>query len=380
MSLFGVVISRHYDDTAGTLTTRLKVLLAGNDEATARELTDSLTPSGWEIIQARDAVSATAAMLRSRPDAVVLFGDLPGGGAVLVLRRLRASVHTAMTPVIAISGRREGDAEALRAHGVDECMPFPADPHAVRVWIQNRLATPNVGVQAPATVIRDVDRTNALVRTGLLDSPAEESFDTLTQLASSLLGIPVSLVSLVDTDRQFFKSQVGLGEPWAAMRETPLTHSFCQWVVSSHDELFVADARTHQLLSHNQAIADLGVVAYGGVPLTSTSGEPLGSLCAIDTAPRVWSEANIALLRHLAQVAEACIAISENEAAKKQPALDAEQQGIARSLVLRALGAGVAQCTQLLQRGDLRLTPAEQLALLKLAERFGQHIVLVAGA
>lgn len=361
-------------------TTRVKVLVAGNEDATARALTDALAELGWEVLQARDAISATAAMHRGRPDAVVLFGHLPGGGAVLVLRRLRASVHTAMTPVIAVCSPREGEAEALRAHGVDECLPEPADPLALRAWIQNRIATPSVVTHAPAAIIGSPDRMDALTRTGVLDSPPEESFDALTRLASSLLGVPVALVSLVDADRQFFKSQIGLAEPWASMRETPLTHSFCQWVVSSHDYLVVSDARTHPVLSHNQAITDLGVVAYAGVPLTATNGEPIGSLCAVDTAPREWSDANLALLRQLAPIAEACIAASTASMATPQARPNDEVEAIKRSLVLRALGTGIERCTQLLQGGEPPLRDAERAALLHLVQGFGRHVVRVAGA
>lgn len=362
------------------MTARCTVLVAGNEDSTAKELTDAFTPWGWETIQARDAVSATAAMLRKRPDAVVLFGNLPGGGTALVLRRLRASVHTAMTPVIAISGRRAEDASELRAHGVDECLASPADPGAIRAWIQSRLVNPQLVMQAPAAIIREPSRIDALTATELLDSPPEESFDTMTRLATSLLRVPVALVSLVDNHRQFFKSQFGLGEPWATRRETPLTHSFCQWVVSGNEGLVVADARHHPVLASNLALSDLGVVAYAGVPITATNGEPIGSLCAIDTAPREWSSADIDLLRQLGQVAEASIAVSEAIAAERRTPPDAEQRAIKRSLVLRALGVGIERCTHLLQRADPQLTDAEHLGLVKLVEWFGRHIVRVAEA
>ena len=81
--------------------------------------------------------------------------------------------------------------------------------------------------------LRDERRLAALWRTGLLDTPPEQVFDRLTRLVRRLLGTPVALVSLVDADRQFFKSAVGLPEPWAARRETPLSHSFCQHVVAT---------------------------------------------------------------------------------------------------------------------------------------------------
>lgn len=362
------------------MTARLKVLVAGNEDGTAKELTDAFTPLGWEVIQARDAVSATAALLRSRPDAVVLFGNLPGGGAVLVLRRLRASVHTAMTPVFGVSGRRAEDADELRAHGIDECVAPPANPAAIRAWIQSRLLSPQVVMEAPAGIIREPNRLDALNHTGLLDSPPEESFDSLTGLTSSLLGVPVALVSLVDSHRQFFKSQVGLGDPWATQRETPLTHSFCQWVVAGHEELVIGDARTHPVLSNNRALADLGVIAYAGVPITATNGESIGSLCAIDNEPHEWSGADIDLLRGLGQVAEASIAVSEAIAAERRTSPDPETDVIARSLVLRALGIGIERCTHLMQRADPALTGAQQLTLVKLVGWFGRHIARMAGA
>ena len=78
------------------------------------------------------------------------------------------------------------------------------------------------------STLRDPARLSALRQTALLDTPAEEAFDRLTRLASKILRAPVSLVSLVDEDRQFFKSAIGLAEPWASLRQTPLSHSFCQ--------------------------------------------------------------------------------------------------------------------------------------------------------
>ena len=143
-------------------------------------------------------------------------------------------------------------------------------------------------------------RLEALRATSLLDSPPEEAFDRLTRLAGSILNTPVSLVSLVANNRQFFKSQFGLPEPWATRRETPLSHSFCQHVVTNGSPLIVADAREHPLLRQNLAIQDLQVVAYLGIPLTTPEGQILGSICAIDKKPRDWSEREVNILKELA--------------------------------------------------------------------------------
>jgi signal transduction histidine kinase len=154
-----------------------------------------------------------------------------------------------------------------------------------------------------ADALRDAARLRALRETGLLDTPSEEVFDRLTRLVCRLLGAPVALVSLVDSDRQFFKSMVGLPQPWALRRETPLSHSFCQHVVTSGAPLLVQDARLHPVLSRNRAVPELGVVAYLGMPLTTAEDQVLGSLCAIDTQRRDWTAADASALRDLAALA-----------------------------------------------------------------------------
>jgi hypothetical protein len=149
------------------------------------------------------------------------------------------------------------------------------------------------------TVTSDPARLEALSATALLDSPAEEAFDRLTQLAAKLLNTPVALISLVDSDRQFFKSSVGLAEPWRSARQTPLTHSFCRHTLISREPLVVEDARTHPLVRDNLAIRDLDAVAYAGVPLITAAGHALGTLCVIDHQPRSWTADQIETLETL---------------------------------------------------------------------------------
>lgn len=156
-------------------------------------------------------------------------------------------------------------------------------------------------IQTVAEVVADEQRLAKLRELNLLDTPTEPAFDRLTRLAGAITGSPVSLVSLVDADRQWFKSVFGtLPEPYHSRRETPLSHSFCQHVVSSGEVLAVEDAREHPVLMHNLAIPDLGVIGYLGVPLTTTEGVELGSFCVIDSKPRQWTQQEIAIIRELA--------------------------------------------------------------------------------
>ena len=144
------------------------------------------------------------------------------------------------------------------------------------------------------------DRLAALRRTALLDTPPEEAFDRLTRMAARLLGTPVSLISLVADDHQFFKSASGLPEPWASRRVNPISFSFCGQVVATGEPLVLEDARRHPLLRHNPVIRELGWVAYAGVPLVTHQGHTIGALSVIDKMPRLWSERDIALLQDLA--------------------------------------------------------------------------------
>ena len=155
---------------------------------------------------------------------------------------------------------------------------------------------------APA-VLRDPSRLAALRATALLDSQPEEAFDRLTSLASRVLAVPVALVSLVDEDRQFFKSCIGLAEPWSSQRGTPLSHSFCQHSVATGEPLTIEDAREHPLVRENLAIRDLDVIAYAGFPLKTSEGEVLGTFCAIDSKPRAWTDEEIGFVKEMAAMA-----------------------------------------------------------------------------
>jgi PAS domain S-box-containing protein len=182
----------------------------------------------------------------------------------------------------------------------------------------------------------DRERLEALRRSALLDTPADAAFDRLTRLATEILGVPVSLVSLVDGNRQFFKSAVGLPEPWASLRESPLSHSFCQLVVRDVMPLVVADARLDPVLSRNLAVTEIGVVAYAGIPIVASDGHALGSFCAIDSKPRQWTAHEIAILRELT-----ALVVSEIEL---RGALDRADALAARNReVQRALGESEAK-------------------------------------
>jgi signal transduction histidine kinase len=225
-------------------------------------------------------------------------------------------------------------------------------------------------------------RLAALHETALLDTPAEEAFDRLTRLAARLLRAPVALVTLVDEDRQFFKSCVGLPEPWASARETPLSHSFCQHAVQLRAPLVIEDARTHALVRDNLAIRDIGVVSYAGIPLATADGLVLGSFCVIDNVPRRWTADELATLADLAASAvteiELRAALRSAETARARAAAADRAKDDFLALVsheLRTPLAGIASNAQMLAMGLCGPVTERQTRALQRISRSQEHLL-----
>lgn len=136
---------------------------------------------------------------------------------------------------------------------------------------------------------------------GVLDTPAEEVFDAMTRLAASLLGVPAAFVSIVDTDRDFYKSQVGLPQALADARQQE-GETFCRIAIQSTAPLVIADTHAVPAWKLVPTVDSLGVRAYLGVPLV-VDDEPIGAFCVIDTQPHEWSPADIETVSQLAQSA-----------------------------------------------------------------------------
>ncbi|MYS24095.1 Serine phosphatase RsbU, regulator of sigma subunit [Streptomyces sp. DvalAA-14] len=216
----------------------------------------------------------------------------------------------------------------------------------------------------------DPRRLDALGDAGLTAAP-DAGMERFARLVSRLIDVPVALVSLVEADRQVFPGQIGLGEPWASSRETPLTHSLCQHVVTSGSPLVLPDIREDERTWSSLAIGGMGVVAYAGMPLTDTVGNVLGSLCAIDTIPRDWTRQELANLEDLAAAcsAELRLRISSRHALEARSAAE-----VAQAEALDASG----QARLALERSELQLRAAEVLAdaqgVVDLRRRVGELI------
>jgi GAF domain-containing protein len=204
-------------------------------------------------------------------------------------------------------------------------------------------------------------RLEALRKAGL-SAEMDEGMERFARLVAGRLRVPVALVSLVEADRQVFPGMVGLADPWATRRQTPLSHSLCQHVVATGHPLILADARSDERTCTSLAIGDLGVVAYAGMPLTDSAGHVLGSLCAIDTEPREWSDQELA---DLADITEACgtelrLRIATYVARHAQRQAEVARNAAEHSNAKARTYAGQARLA--LERSELMLRAAEDMA------------------
>lgn len=132
----------------------------------------------------------------------------------------------------------------------------------------------------------------------LLDTAPDPAFDRVTRLASRLLDVPISLVSLVDENRQWFKSKVGL-----EVDETPRDFAFCAYTIMEDDSLVVDDATHDARFSSNPlVVSDPNIRFYAGVPIRSTEGLAIGTLCVIDSKPKTLKPEELDVLHDLASI------------------------------------------------------------------------------
>ena len=145
---------------------------------------------------------------------------------------------------------------------------------------------------------RDPARLAIVHATGLLDSEVEEVFDRLTRLAVRLLRVPAAFISLVDANRDFYKSACGFGEPLASARELA-GPTFCHYTVQQSTPLVIPDTAADPIYRDVATVQTLHVAAYVGVPLI-VDGQAIGALCTIDTKPHAWTPDEVEILVELA--------------------------------------------------------------------------------
>jgi sigma-B regulation protein RsbU (phosphoserine phosphatase) len=188
---------------------------------------------------------------------------------------------------------------------------------------------------APVLPENEKERLASLHALELLDSPKEERFDRIVSLTKAVMGVPIAYIALIDSDRQWFKSKVGMCD---ALSETSRDESFCGHAILQDTPLVVEDALKDPRFFDNPMVTSEPFVRfYAGYPLQSQAGHNIATLCVVDTSPRNFSEDDMDRFAHLAAMAERELSMlgviaTQREMIETRNALVASQQALAREL------------------------------------------------
>ncbi|HET8806843.1 MAG TPA: EAL domain-containing protein [Methylophaga sp.] len=214
----------------------------------------------------------------------------------LVIKAIIDLAHSLGMTVIAEGIEDAATLQFLQQLGCDKAQGYfigkPLHNHQIADWLMARNA------------LLEFQRVQKLHSLKILDTPAEHRFDRITRLAKRLFNVPISLVSFIDENRQWFKSKVGV-----EICETAREDAFCNQTIKGDESLIILDASKDPLFKENPYVTGMPFVRfYAGYPIKAPGGEKLGSLCVIDDKPRFFSETDDQLLRELGLMVEEEIA------------------------------------------------------------------------
>jgi len=234
---------------------------------------------------------------------VLLQHGLAGCDAVQLCRSLRddPAANNADLPIVLMKtaespAGQQGEAQA----GVTDWLIWPFSEEYARTRIHAWVLREACRWRSASLPADEASRLRILKQSGLLDTEAEERFDRFTRIAAALFDVPIALVSLVDRDRQWFKSRRGVGAS-----ETDRDKAFCAHVILGHDAMQVPDALADDRFADNPLVmGEPRIRFYAGAPLSLGDGSPIGTLCVIDHRARNLDEGQLQLLTDLSKLVE----------------------------------------------------------------------------
>jgi len=281
--------------------TEAAVLLAGIGGEDRETLIEAAVADAIPIVVDAAHDDLKAAVRTGRPS-IIFLGDADGGDPIALCAALRAvqSESNEDTPIIIVADQAAASAEAGEAAGVTDWLTRPYSLQyarsRMRAWLMRAMSRWRKAPLPP----NEEERLAAVQSLGLLDTEAEERFDRHARIAAAALDMPIALVTLIDRDRQWFKSHLGFD-----FSETPRDIGFCSHAILRDEPLIVTDALKDDRFAENPAVVgDPRVRFYAGVPLKAADGSRVGALCIVDHKPRQISPAQVRMLQDVARLVE----------------------------------------------------------------------------
>jgi phosphoribosyl 1,2-cyclic phosphodiesterase/DNA-binding response OmpR family regulator len=277
---------------AGSMLAVPSVLLIAADGGIVERIGRAVNQEPIHLSHAGGAPESTA-LARQRPPALVI-AELGLPGLDRALEKIRTDNGGTPVPTMVVGGNGPPDAGAV------DRLEEPWSVEYARTRIRTWLLRNEVRWERPPIPDDEPDRIAALHALDILDTAAEERFDRHTRLAAALFKVPISLISLVDAERQWFKSCYG-----TELDETPREVSFCAHAVAARAMLVVPDTLLDDRFREHPLVKDGPRIRfYAGAPIYARGGQPIGTLCILDTRPRAMPPDERALLADLASMVE----------------------------------------------------------------------------
>jgi len=265
------------------------ILLAVKDPVAANTIRGAAHEDGIAMLEAGAEDEALSTATTAQPSLVILEWG-PKTADVLA----REDLTMRNIPILVVA-----DEEHLSAKAVSDWLIRPFSSAYARTRIRACLLRTTCRWERALTSQNEEQRLASLHGLGILDTPPEERFDRITRLAASIFNAPMASISLVDRDRQWFKSSYGL-EAVESSRET----SFCSHAVAAQDVLVIPDAFQDPRFSDNPLVTGWPRIRfYAGCPIF-VGPDCIGTVCVLDNRPRQIDENSLSLLRDLAALAE----------------------------------------------------------------------------
>ena len=276
------------------------IFLGATDVQTAELIKSAAAAENVNFVRATTTQAALQLIATDRPSLVVLDEQAAADDALEICRKVKESVTqgTAHAHIVVITGRDHAASRLAEFDPVWIVRPFSQEyaRTRIRAWIL-RTTCRWVRAEIPEN---ETARLAALDELDILDSEPEERFDRIARIAAEAFDVPIALVSLVDRERQWFKSCIGLN-----VRETPRDMAFCAHAIMEEEVMIVPDACLDPRFADNPLVTDGPRVRfYAGCPLKLPDGNMMGTLCLIDTRPRQLDDSKIKLLQDLGRLVE----------------------------------------------------------------------------
>ena len=285
------------DDEDAEVTENRTLLLLSNDESRIARLRQAGEADQIQVRWAKDCDQASRLVQQSPVGLFICDDPLDGEPASAVIESVARDLNHDE-----LSFRRVGwcakGCEPLENQGLDGRLEDPVSDEYLRSRVRAWLMRSSCDWSLPRRADDEASRLAALHALRLLDTPREERFDRYTRLAAGMADVPVALISLVDEERQWFKSCFGFD-----IEETSREISFCAHAILQRELFVIPDTLLDPRFADNPVVSrDPRVRFYAGQPLVLPSGHCIGTLCVVDVRPRMLSDKQTEMLKDLADL------------------------------------------------------------------------------